>query len=170
MLLTLGTYYFIEQKKETKVEIIESKRALPLKKTIKSEEISLNQEEKDCETLKLSTLEKIEKKIIPKVWSNYHLSKNKTEYILRIEKDSNNQDLEVDRVKFYELDEEGLPTSSLEGNNTIIESQEQLNSLMEDYKILQHDEVFYFQGTTVRKTDGKIQIIEQSHDAKHCYF
>jgi hypothetical protein len=127
-------------------------------------------QKKKCTELKNTIELKLKNKLITKSWSNYHLSKDGLDYILRIEKDNNQQGIEVNRVKFYKLDNDGFPTAFSKNHNIILKDSGHLESLKKGYTIIQKDDVFLSDHLLIEKTNGKVREIKDQRSSELCSF
>ncbi len=107
-----------------------------------------------------------------KNWTNYYLQKDGIDYVLRVVKDVNLQNIEVDKIKFFRLDSEGFPTIDPHYNDTIAHSQDVIEKILVDYKIVETSETLTHQekNLTFIKTNGKLtQIVDQLNNTE-CNF
>lgn len=139
---------------------------------VKEEKIHSNQNKTDKECLQLrKNLEaQIKTRKISKSWSNTFLEKDGEEYVLRIERDSNNQGLEIQRIKFYKLDEDGFPTPYSSHHDSVLSDSKQLEKLKEGFNHIQTNDVFLDGDHLIETKNGEIQKVSNQASQASCYF
>lgn len=130
----------------------------------------LTKTQKKCLGLKKTIAQELSTNEVPRSWSNYHLSKDGIEYVLRIEKDNNTQGYEVERIKFYKLDSDGFPEAYSDNHNEILKDKAHLDQLKEGYEVIQKDEVYVSHNILIEKTDGEIALIKDQATSETCEF
>ena len=178
VVVILGGAYLLLPSQSNKVELISHKPRPPLEKQIiKKEKISkevaqkktnFEIKKKECRNLfsKLTPL----MKNAPKSWSNYYLEQDGIDYVLRVVKSSNNQGLEVEKIQFYSLDEDGFPTPHSEYHDTILVDKSELNKMMKGFKTISRRDVAQIDDYLVESEQGKIDSIKNQQTQDQCTF
>ena len=170
--------YFLASTKNNKIESVPQQTQLrsqkkeikkeTSKKEISQKEFVLEVKRKECRSLftRLTPL----MKSAPKSWSNYYLERSGIDYVLRLVKSSNNQGLEVEKVQFYQLDEDGFPTPYSDYHDTVLLDKSELNKMMKGFKRVSRRDVAQVDDYLVEAEDGKIDSIKNQQTQDQCTF
>lgn len=129
---------------------------------------SIQNRKKACAEVVNSLKIRIEKEV--PIWVNYYLEKDSLEYVARVVNESNSQGLEVKRVKFYQLDEDGFPTPYSKYDGQILKKDTDLDEMIKDFKLVSTSETLNFDNYLVEKENGKVKSIENQSSRDTCYF
>ncbi len=136
----------------------------------KKESIELS---KECNKVHKTYLKlKSEKRLEVAHWENIYLIKDGVNFVIRIVKDTNAQDIEIERLKFYSLDEEGFPNPVTGIHNKILHSRSQLRSILSNYTVKERTEISSLPEAQIllTRTNGKLTQIVDQNNSLQCTF
>lgn len=136
----------------------------------KNENIKLS---KECNKVHKTYLKfKSEKRLEVAHWENIYLMKDGANFVIRIVKDTNAQDIEIERLKFYSLDEEGFPNPVTGIHNKILHSRSQLKSILSNYTVKERTEISSLPEAQIllTRTNGKLTQIVDQNNSLQCTF
>ena len=169
-LLSIGILFF--NIKKTKSDNQRYKKSLQVQKkdSSRSQLNNKNPTSVQCKNLRLQ----FEKNgVLDKIgasWINHYLEKDGIEYVLRIERGTNNQNIEVQKINFYKLDQDGFPQHFSHFRDKTLTKNHSIKKIIDGYKVIQINDVHVIDQYLIERTNKQIKKIKNQSMNSDCNY
>jgi hypothetical protein len=150
-----------------------TKKELSTHGTSKEQQIDVQKKKslsQDCEAIKQKISILLKDDSQSPSWINYYLKKGGHDFVLRVEKDTNAQEKEISRIKFYQLDEDGFPTPYSKYHNQELKNEKNLLDIKEGFTQTHKSSVRVQDNYLIEKENDKIVLIKDQSKNENCSY